>query len=722
MSNYDWKFSTIGGMTRVNIEKGEDIKHLDELDEKLWTVLSCPVSGMEFDEKTLKYIDTDHDGHVHVDEVVAASKWLTSVINDPELLLKKEDFIPLSAFNTENEEGAKLLKSAKQILKNLGLKKDSISIADTSDSVAIFAKTGLNGDGIITEQSTEDEALKKTIAECVASVGGKTDRSGLQGADAELIEKFYGALAAYSAWKKAAADDKDAILPYGDDTAAVYDLVQSVKAKVADYFMRCKLAMFHAGTTNALDVSVTRIETISDKDLSGCADEISAYPLARVSDSKMLPIDGRLNPVWQATFDKLNKLALDKEFGGAAEITEEQWNAFVAKLSAYEGWIGAKAGAEVEALGIDEVNALLKADQKAALLKLIDDDKALEQESTSIDAVDKLLHLYRDFYQLLCNYVSFKDFYNPETKAIFQAGQLYIDERCCELCIKVPDMGPHNTQANLSGMFILYCDCVNKVSGAKMIIAAVMTNGDIADLRVGKHGVFYDWAGNIWDATVTKIIDNPISIRQAFWSPYRKLGKMVEDAINKFAADKDSKVMGDMSAKVAAPTEGKPAFDIAKFAGIFAAIGLALGAIGGAISALVEAGASLKAWQWPIVIVAILLVISGPAMIKAWLILRKRNLSPLLNANGWAINAGGKVNVTFGATLTQMAKTPVVATPDPFADKKPWWRKLIDWLIIIGIVFVICWRTNLIFKVSGYLEVEKDKPAAVVAPAAEPGE
>lgn len=724
MSNYDWKFSTIGGMTRVNIERGEDIRHLGELDEKLWTVLSCPVSGMEFDEKTLKYIDTDNDGRVHVDEVVAASKWLTSVINDPDLLLKKEDFIPLSAFNAESEEGAKLLKSAKQILKNLGQKKDSISIADTSDSVAIFAKTGLNGDGIITEQSTDDEALKKTIAECIASVGGKADRSGLQGVDAELLEKFYGALAAYSAWKKAAADGKDAVLPYGDDTSAVYDLVQSVKAKVADYFMRCKLAMFHAGTTNALDVSVSRIETISDKDLSTCADEISSYPLARVSDSRMLPIDARINPVWQATFEKLNKLAFEKEFAGASEISEDQWNAFVAKLSGYEGWIGAKAGAEVEALGIDEVNALLKADQKEALLKLIDEDKALEQESTSIDAVDKLLHLYRDFYKLLCNFVSFKDFYDPETKAIFQSGQLFIDERCCDLCIKVPDMGPHNTQANLSGMFILYCSCLNKVSGATMTIAAVMTNGDISDLRVGKHGVFYDWAGNIWDATVTKIIDNPISIRQAFWSPYRKLGKLVEDTINKFAADKDSKVMGDLSAKVTAPADSKPAFDIAKFAGIFAAIGLALGAIGGAIEALVKAGASLTAWQWPIVIVAILLVISGPAMIKAWLILRKRNISPLLNANGWAINAGGKVNVTFGATLTQMAKTPVVATPDPFADKKPWWRKLIDWIIVIGVILLICWRTNLLYNITDkdWLHVDKDKPAAVETPAAEPVE
>jgi hypothetical protein len=151
---------------------------------------------------------------------------------------------------------------------------------------------------------------------------------------------------------------------------------------------------------------------------------------------------------------------------------------------------------------------------------------------------------------------------------------------------------------------------------------------------------------------------------------------------------------------------------------------MAFAAIGAALAGVLAAASELKAWQWPIVIVVILLVISGPAMIKAWLILRKRNISPLLNANGWAINAGGKVNVTFGATLTQVAKTPIVATKDPYADKKPWWRKLIDWLIIIGIVFLICWRTNLLFKITdwSWSEIKKEAPAAVVAPAAEPGE
>lgn len=701
MSEYEWKFSTIGGKNRVNIQSGEDIKHLGELDQKLWTVLSSPVTGLEFDEKTLRMLDSNNDGRIHVNEVVEAAQWITSVINDADLLLKKEDVLPFSAFNIQNPDGKRLLASAKQILANLGLKKDCISVADTDDSIAIFAKTALNGDGIITEQSTDDETLKKTIAECIASVGSKTDRSGLPGIDADLIESFYGALAAYASWQKAAVDDKESVFPYGDGTADAYATVNSIKAKVADYFMRCKLASFSKDSASALDVSVSRIEAISDKDLSECDDIISQYPLASISTDGKLPIDERVNPVWQATFSKLKALVFDKDFKGAKEITEAQWKEVLAKFGAYEGWLAAKAGAEVEALGLDEVNELLKADKKVELLKLIEADKALESESLSIDEVNKLMHLYRDFYKFLCNYVSFRDFYNPEEKAVFQAGQLYIDERCCDLCIKVSDMGPHNATAGLSGMYILYCNCVNKVTGATMIIAAVITDGDISALREGKHGLFYDRAGEEWDATVFKIIDNPISIRQAFWSPYRKLGRFIEKTIEKNAAEKDDKVTADMSAKVSTAGEGgekKAPFDIAKFAGIFAAVGLALAAIGGALAVIAKSLSGFTWWQWLILIAVIMLIISGPAMILAWLKLRKRNLSPLLNANGWAINAAAKVNITFGATLTEIGKTPVKAEPDPFADKTPWWKKLLGWLIVLGIIFWICYSNNWIEK------------------------
>ena len=68
---YEWKYCSLGGAIRVNVASGEDIAHLGELDQKLWTVLSCPVESLEFDRRTLDYIDTDKDGKIKVPEVVA---------------------------------------------------------------------------------------------------------------------------------------------------------------------------------------------------------------------------------------------------------------------------------------------------------------------------------------------------------------------------------------------------------------------------------------------------------------------------------------------------------------------------------------------------------------------------------------------------------------------------------------------------------------------------
>ena len=49
-----WKFFRTGGFDQVLIESGADLMALDQLDQKLWVVLSCPVKGLELDEKTLE--------------------------------------------------------------------------------------------------------------------------------------------------------------------------------------------------------------------------------------------------------------------------------------------------------------------------------------------------------------------------------------------------------------------------------------------------------------------------------------------------------------------------------------------------------------------------------------------------------------------------------------------------------------------------------------------
>lgn len=698
--NYDWKFSTVGGVTRVNIETGQDIAHLDELDRKLWTALSCPLKGLEIDEKTMTMLDTNGDGKIHIEEVVAASKWLTSVINNPDLLLHRSSAIPFSAFNTDNEEGKHLFETSKQILENLGLDKNEISIADVSDSLAIFAKTKFNGDGVITAQSADDEALKALIGTIIGTVGSTADRSGDAGVNTDQIEAFYTALADFTAWKEAGEADKANIFPYGDDTAAALAACMAVKDKIDDFFMRCKLASFNADSASVLDVSSAKIGEISGNNLAASTAEIATYPLARVNADHKLPLGNEINPAWAGAMATLKSLVLDKEFPKATELTEEQWNTVLGKFGAYNAWMGAKAGACVESVGYDAAKQILSENKKEALLELVAQDKALESKSNDIDSVNKLLHLYRDFYTLLTNFVTFSDFYNPEKRAIFQAGTLYIDERACDLCIKVADMGAQGTMAPLSNMYILYCDCTCKSKPGTMTIAAVMTNGEAGAIMVGKNAVFYDNDGLGWNAKVTKIIDNPISIRQAFMSPYRKMAKSVEDMINKRAAEKDAKVMADANSKIAnanIPAEGakpeiKPPFDIAKFAGIFAAIGLAIGLVASAIGGLFN-WLGLHWYNIVFFFLIIVAIISGPSMVMAWLKLRKRNLSPILNANGWALNTRVLVNTRFGATLTSIAKYPIVKTKDPFTTKTPVWKKILWWFIfivvVLGVVYLI---------------------------------
>ena len=167
-----------------------------------------------------------------------------------------------------------------------------------------------------------------------------------------------------------------------------------------------------------------------------------------------------------------------------------------------------------------------------------------------IIAVDRLVRYYRDLYQLLCNFVSFSDFYSGRRKAIFQAGTLYLDGRSCDLCVKVDDPARHDALAGLSQTYLAYCDCTRKDTADKMVIAAAFTGGDADQLRVGRNGIFYDRQGRDWDATITKIIEHPISIWQAVVSPYKRVGRMIGDQLAKAAAARDQAAQDKIAARM----------------------------------------------------------------------------------------------------------------------------------------------------------------------------
>ena len=697
-NTYPWKFASVGGTVRVDIQSGEDIRHLGELDRKMWTVLSCPVEGLEFDAKTLQLIDTDGDGKIRVDEVIKTAQWLTRVVKDADELLQENDTLSFGNFNTEDPDGARLLSSARQILKNLKLEKEEIALEDTADNVKIFAETKFNGDGIITPASAADEDTAKLI-ETIAGVASATDRSGVPGITAERIEAFYTACSDYAAWQQAGTKE---VFPFGDKTADALASVDALKDKVADFFMRCKLIGFDAAVTGAVDVKADEIAAI-EGNLAAAAEQIGLQPLAKPTPDGKLVLKA-VNPAWKAAIDSMVALNEVKK----EALDEDDWAAIVAKFAPYTAWLDAKKGGEVEALGLDAVKAILQEDKKAALLELLEKDKAEEANALSIEEVDKLLRLNKFFYRFLNNYVVLADFYAPDKKAIFQAGRLYIDQRSTDLCVKVT--GPSAEISSLSGMYILYCACTSEKLGKSFNIAAVLTDGDVDGLREGKNAVFYDREGNDYTAKVIAIVDNPISIRQAFWAPYKKVVRMVNDKIDKRAAEKNEKSMAgltsatDNATSVKLEGEGKEAasaitstFDIAKFAGIFAAIGMAIGFIGQFLVALAKGIAAVKFWELLLIILVIMLLISGPSMFIAWRKLRKRDLGPVLNANGWAINASALVRVKFGKTLTSLAQYPKLAAVDPEERKKSNSRKFWCWFCLVVILACLAlWLCNIL--------------------------
>ena len=170
----------------------------------------------------------------------------------------------------------------------------------------------------------------------------------------------------------------------------------------------------------------------------------------------------------------------------------------------------------------------------------------------------------------------------------------------------------------MSKAYIAYLDCRRR-GGETMKIAACFTQGDSDYLFVGRNGLFYDRKGRDWDATITKIIDNPISIRQAFWSPYKKFLRMIEEQVAKRAAAADSEATTRLQAAAGAtvagqpPAPGAPPAPPKKFdVGTIAALGVGLGALATAFGIVFAKFMELPSWQIPLVILGLMLAISLP--------------------------------------------------------------------------------------------------------------
>ncbi|MFT3869633.1 MAG: hypothetical protein QM715_14350 [Nibricoccus sp.] len=732
MAQHHWKFFRTGGLDQVALETGADILNLENLDQKLWVALSCPVKGLELDEKTLALIDDDKDGRIRVPELLRAIKWTSLRLKDMGDLLKGSETLPLAAINDQTPEGKILLASARQTLHSLGKPNaTTISIDDSSDTKRILSANPINGDGVIPPEATDSDEVKALIADIVACVGGVADQTGSAGVTAEKIDTFFKELATYLAWVDRGTSPEVTFL--GDNTAVAFEVLKAVRAKVDDYFARCRLAAFDPRSIAALNRSENDYLEIAAKDMKITADEVSNFPLATIAAGKPLPLTEGINPAWAARLSALQQDAVAPVLGASkTSLTETDWLQLCARFAAYEKSTADKPATACEKLGHERLKAIAEGKGRALLDELIAKDKAIAPEFQAISDVDRLVRYHRDLRALLHNFVNFGDLYSPDKLAVFQAGTLYLDSRSTELCIRVD---APNALAAMSKTYIAYCAC-SRPGSSPMTIAACFTQGDSDYLFAGRHGIFYDRQGRDWDAVITSIVDNPISIRQAFWSPYKKFLRMIEEQIAKRAAAAEAASHSKLATAAEKTTNldrAKPADPAKKIdVGAVAALGVAFGALTTAFGYFLGFFKGMPGWQVPLVFLAVMFLISMPSMIIAWLKLRQRTLGPILDANGWAINGRVKINIPFGTALTDIAKLPPGSKrslDDPYEDKeaKKRRRETIFLLVLLAIAAGAFWirhdanqHKDAAGKARYFWEERNDPPPPAAQPPATP--
>jgi hypothetical protein len=480
------------------------------------------------------------------------------------------------------------------------------------------------------------------------------------------------------------------------DRAKAYALFSKLASRMDDYFQRCRVIAMAGSEEVGAELGKVLSAIVAGGIEAGGGAELERLPIAMPKASALLSSTGAINP--RDADDIAAFMALVAEpFGLVPDLSQSAWETMKKAFVAYGDWVGAEPFSNLAGFGGEELESLLGGPELAALGVLIEKDAAMAAKGEGLRALRKLIVMKRDFLGVLRNFVNFDDFYS-RGNGLFRAGRLFLDGRELEFCLEVKNAANHAAMAGLSSMYLIYCTLTSRGGQQKSIVAA-LTVGDADNIFVGRNGVFYDSLGTDWDAVITKVVVQPISIREAFFSPYKWFAKSLGDFAMKRAATAEAANMDKL--KTAASTtanvdkmQGKP--ELAGLpkkidVGTVAAIGVALGSIGAMVTSILGLFFGLGAWM-PLGFAGVLLLISGPSMILAYMKLRKRNIGPLLNAEGWAINGRLKINVPFGATLSHLSALPegsIRHIVDPFAEKKrPWWLYIVIVAVIGAVVAV----------------------------------
>jgi hypothetical protein len=655
-------FVNYGGAYQLRIESIEDLEHLDELDEIFWVATSAPIHQLRCDPVALELLDYNRNGRIICREIRRTQRWLFRVLNDRNAVNERLDTAQLEHINADDPDGAKLLTAARRVLSNLD-KADSsvITLQDVRDNKAILAKGSRNGDGVIPPDSIDDEALQNFITDVMSSVGKETGIAGNEGVNGDLLDAFLAHAKTFLDWQKlyteSAAAEGHPMLPLGEDTASAHKAYAAVADKVTAYFELCKVT----AVNELMERSSVPVEAPAETYTSPEArqDYLSASPIARPRADGRLVIDKHVNPFYSPALEDLRSSVLNPLLGAQhGPFSEEDWQTVQNAFAAYEEWLAKKSGGEVESLGTDKLNDYLEGDLHDKLRGLIDEDLRVGEELSGLKEVERLLLMQRWYLDVCNNFISFPKLYQQGTRAMFEIGRLVIDGRIFNFNMRVQNVDQHSKDARPSGIFLMYAEVTARPEDPVWHIVTPVTCRHRGNLGLGKRGVLFDLDGKIWDVRVVKVIENPISLTEAILAPFKKISTLITSAVEKISASTEQSLEASLTKTTTSVEKGfaqsvqAPAAPVAPAAApapaevpatrtrdMMLTGGIAFAALGSSFAYITSTIVDLGIEKSLMGVAAGLLIALVPILMVAAIKLHARNLSSILEASGWAINA-----------------------------------------------------------------------------------
>lgn len=666
-------FRRIGGAGQLALHDIDDLPHVLELDEAHWALTGIDIDFLRTDRQFLDFIDEDHNGIIQADEVKRAVAWFLAHIRpearpelgSPELRL---DSIDVSA-----PEGAALFAAARVVLRNLGIPDSPVlSLSQIRNDDGILSNACCNGDGVITpgcftgdcregaSAIPENPHLAEIVSRIMEIIGSCRDLTGAEGINRELLDSFRSGAEQYLSWYEAPENRPELLRPCGERTADFAAAVESLQERIDRYFLHCAALDFLPG----LSCRPPLVEGDGDVPESAPMQELlEKLPIATPRPDRVLDFSAPLNPLYEKELHALAAHPAMAEFLTGSVLSEAMWRRLTSLLTPCLEWKNAEPDKAYEKIEPAILKQWLTDGSLEELRRRIDEDLTIARELTAYHSLIKLTLFQQYLLEFLNNYVSLGALFNPRAASMLQTGKLVMDGRHYTFATPVKNLAEHKRIATMSDICVLYVEATTgrTENARRMTLAVAVTSGNIRNLFIGKHGIFYAVDGSVWDARIIDLIQQPVSISEALKMPFFRFGEFVARLADRFFSTKSTEVQKTLEKTIttgavltppAPAPAAKPQTPAVSGSMMLMGGGIGIAAIGSSVAFIIKSLQNISILNVLAVLLGIILIFGGPMVVISLVKLYRRNISRFLEANSCAVNRPMRLSRKLGLVFT----------------------------------------------------------------------